>query len=487
MSEDVLFHYEELTKRRVKWFKIDSKFIYSNELLRLDPPQYEVDVYLALEILEKSNLRLEKLGELSNDIFAPPPVKRHFVKEGIPYLTPKELFDFKPAARKYVLRNLIDNIDNWYVKKDWIVVSQSGNVGRVIFIGNYLKDFVISQNALRIVPKNGIYPGYIFAYLSSWIGQALIKKDKYGVTVKHLSPQLLSNIPIPRIDRVKLNGKVCNMEVETHNKISYATKMRDTANKILEYAERLFYKYTGLPPISENNITYMNQSQKQVFEISANDIIASSGSRMDSTNYDPIVKTIENNLTNSNLKITTIEEFCRKIFIPARFKRIYVEKEYGVPYIRPSHLPMIKYYDQGYLSKTFTKNIDTYLLELNDILLTTDGTVGNISFVTKTIKGFFGSNNIARITPKSSQDRGYIGIYLMIGYGRLQLKKEIYGGVIDHINEEHIKSVKIPLLKPEHRQHIGKWVVLAFELKDKAITLENDAIFEVEEIISKKF
>lgn len=472
-----------ISNPQTNWYEINSKFIFENPYTRLDAPQYKMDVYLALDKLEKSPFRIEVLGNLVSKIFVPPPVKRHFVNKGEPYLTPKELFQFRPTARKYVLPKLIEGLQNWYIKKGNIVVSQSGNVGKVIYVGKYLESFVLSQNAIRIISQPNIPSGYLFTYLSSWIGQALIQKDRYGVTVKHLSPKMLSSIPIPRLDEVQLNGKCINMERFFHDKIVYATKMRDLANKTLDFAEKLFYKYSCLQKISENEVTFMHDSDKKIFEVKLHDIFLSDNQRLDSTNYDPILKTIQNNL--ESLQTKKISSFLHSILIPPRFKRVYVGKEHGIPYLLPSHLSQLRYEDMKYLSASQTNKVDKYILELDDVLVTTDGTVGNIGIVTNKINSFFGSNNIARLKPKDIQDNGYLALYLMIGYGKFQLQKAIYGGVVDHINESHIASVDIPVLNKEQRYHIGKWVKKSFELKDRAMNIEEEVITNFEKIFAK--
>ena len=64
-----------------------------------------------------------------------------------------------------------------------------------------LENVVLSQNAIRIVPKKGAYSGYLYAYLSTYLGQTLVKKDKFGVTVKHIQPHHVSSVIIPDIDQ----------------------------------------------------------------------------------------------------------------------------------------------------------------------------------------------------------------------------------------------------------------------------------------------
>jgi len=181
----------------------------------------------------------------------------------------------------------------------------------------------------------------------------------------------------------------------------------------------------------------------------------------------------------------TLIQLTRDIHIPPRFKRIYVSKGYGVPFLRPSHLTQMRPYDLGYISR-LTKELDSLTLHLGDVLITTDGTVGRIGIVTSRMAGWAGSNNIARVTYGNNDFRnGFLAAFLSTPYGFYQLTREIYGGVVDHIEVPHIESVLVPTLPKDVQVSIGEQVVKAFELKDAASDVEERAIRKVEEILQK--
>jgi len=50
-----------------------------------------------------------------------------------------------------------------------------------------------------------------------------------------------------------------------------------------------------------------------------------------------------------------------------------------------------------------------------------------------------------------------------------QLCREIYGGVVDHINENHISTVMIPVLEKDEQNRIGDRMRKASQLKEDAI------------------
>jgi type I restriction enzyme S subunit len=94
----------------------------------------------------------------------------------------------------------------------------------------------------------------------------------------------------------------------------------------------------------------------------------------------------------------------------------------------------------------------------------------------------FGSNNMARIWDAHT-DMGFVYAFLATPFGKLQVCREIYGGVVDHINEPHITSVQIPDIPPAEQRHVGDTVREAFELRDQANDLEDEAIGQIERLI----
>jgi type I restriction enzyme S subunit len=120
-----------------------------------------------------------------------------------------------------------------------------------------------------------------------------------------------------------------------------------------------------------------------------------------------------------------------------------------------------------------------YLLKSGELLITTDGTVGRVHVVTDRMAGWFGSNNMARLNDEHT-DMGFLCAFLHTPFGTHQLCREIYGGVIDHINERHISSVMVPVLNRSEQTEIGNQIRKAFQLKEEANLVEDAAIASVE-------
>lgn len=205
--------------------------------------------------------------------------------------------------------------------------------------------------------------------------------------------------------------------------------------------------------------------------------------RLDASYHIPVARTAIKLLHKGKYPVSALGQIAEAIVIPPRFKRLYVAKEFGVPFLRPSHLPHMRFHDLGYISHK-TPCLNELRLKQGDVLITTDGTVERISLVTTRISGWAGSNNIGRVTYGSDDGRnGYLAAFLSSPYGFHQLNREIYGGVVDHIEGPHIAEVQIPIAPIELQREIGRRVVTAFEKKDEAAGIENETIAYLEKLL----
>jgi type I restriction enzyme, S subunit len=223
-----------------------------NGEFRLDATFYTSAVFLAKKYLNscaKKGTQIKTVADFSSGTYNPPPIKRIFTddkKKGTPYMLPQEMYDFFWEPRKFVLADKMSNIGDWFLKNGWIVLSQSGTVGKPYYATHNDEKTVLSQNAIRIPPKSADSAGFVYAYLSTWIGQTLLKKDEFGITVKHIRPHHVDTIPIPDLPK--------GLQRSVSNKIQKAFELRAEAIKLIKEAKQDIYKAIGAPsqmPISE--------------------------------------------------------------------------------------------------------------------------------------------------------------------------------------------------------------------------------------------
>jgi len=446
---------------------------------RLDAGFYAQDVITARILINKISdgcISIDRVEDLTKDIFHRTRFKRKYVskKEGLPFLTPTDVFMFPLCPRKFIK----DPPDGLRVSKDWILITCSGTVGRTIISNSEIAKCILSHDIIRVIPKSKEHLGFLYAYLNTWIGQAFLTKDQYGATVKHIEPHHVANIPIPRIP---------DLEEEINQKILQAHKLREEAQELLLKAEEMIYSELGLPKIDEDDVEYFGGEIGRLvkaFEVKASEL----DYRLDASYHVPILRLIKRALkeqeNKGKFRLKKLGEIAKVFDLPT-YKRIYVKPEEGYPILSGVQLRQIKPYDLKYISgRSFYKReksiIDKYKIKGGWILTTERGTTGVSALVTKYWDGWLASHNILRVVPLNI-DAGYLLAYLTTEYAQYQLKSKELGAVVEVLDPRDMGNILIPIPTDESIENkIGSLVIEAYNKKDRANQIEEEAITALE-------
>ena len=83
------------------------------------------------------------------------------------------------------------------IYQGYILVSDSGTLGRVTYALTQHDGHVATNNLIRIVVDDVPLRGYLYEFLQSELGQSLMLKNAYGTNQEHLEPDIIADIPIP--------------------------------------------------------------------------------------------------------------------------------------------------------------------------------------------------------------------------------------------------------------------------------------------------
>ena len=168
-----------------------------------------------------------------------------------------------------------------------------------------------------------------------------------------------------------------------------------------------------------------------------------------------------------------------QVFNGPRFKRPYADKGVTagpniVRYFTGNAITQtlaenIKHLDLAKAKPTQLRMIEKLLMRRGMILITDSGTVGRVVYATKYHHGAVGTNNLIRVVIDDDALRGYVYQFLSSELGQHQLKANIYGAIVDHIEPDEAKQVLVPL--PEDRselERIGLPVIKSIQLQEKA-------------------
>ena len=111
------------------------------------------------------------------------------------------------------------------------------------------------------------------------------------------------------------------------------------------------------------------------------------------------------------------------------------------------------------------------------ILVTDRGTIGTTVLVPKHFENWAVSQNVLKIEAINDSIAGYLYVFLNSDYGKVTIKRETYGSVVDMIDDRSIGNVKIPILKNEALlKKINDLALQANNLRYEAFCLEKEAI-----------
>lgn len=206
--------------------------------------------------------------------------------------------------------------------------------------------------------------------------------------------------------------------------------------------------------------------------------VIDAGLRLEASAFNIEARRAVAELKASGLSLTPLygpAGLCHEAHNAFRFKRIYVRPEFGIAFLSSSDIISIRSEIDRYLSKAQTKRLDELLIKKWDVLISCSGTIGNVGLASDTFAGMALSQHAIRLIPPDPDTAGYVTAFLRSRYGRLQLVQATYGSVVLHIEPEHLTRVLIPDLPSIQRIEIGRAVVRAYELRDEANRLVDEA------------
>ncbi|MCI9469205.1 MAG: restriction endonuclease subunit S [Oscillospiraceae bacterium] len=210
--------------------------------------------------------------------------------------------------------------------------------------------------------------------------------------------------------------------------------------------------------------------------VSLSDVI-SRGKRLDASVFDVEAKQAWTRILKGKYGAVLLGNggIIKTAYYPGRFKRIYCSRGNGEPFFLPSQMSEIYPKAEKYISPITKCNLMELRLQPNTLLLTRSGTIGTVSYVSKTIQGQVYSDDVIRVTFEKDYDLGYIYTFLKSKTGNKILTTNGYGAVITHLEPEHLSTIPIPNAPIKLRQKINNLIVSSFDLRDESNKLIDDA------------
>jgi type I restriction enzyme M protein len=200
--------------------KINHDFCFSIKRSEIDAESLSWNPVRYLPSLNESNKIILSLGENEEQwvvkrlgdiakVFNGPRFKRPYADEGVtsgesilPYYTGTAMTQTKGENVKYLDRKKATKtqnkqLDELMIFKDWILITDSGTLGRVIYTLPCRDGVIATNNLIRVIIDDPNLRGYIYEFLQSPLGQDQMLKNEYGTNQSHLEPIHVADVLIP--------------------------------------------------------------------------------------------------------------------------------------------------------------------------------------------------------------------------------------------------------------------------------------------------
>jgi len=409
------------------------------------------------------SVETKPLSAFCRGVFMGPIFKRDEVeneKYGIRFLASNEIVSYEKSDN-YITKEQAIKFD-LIVKKGMILVTGYGTIGSLRIVDNIIDGLAIADNVTRIIPKENL--GYIACFLSSSIGNKLLNDYASGSAVRFIQASQIAKIPVPVIDESIIES-INHLFLE-------AVTCREQSHELLKKAHNLVLQYNNLPPLSDIKLETLDEDGEVEIRMTGIDEFTQDY-RLDAHFYNPMAKFAVDEISNTNHQL--LKDLSTEIILGKRFKRNYVESDFGTPFLGGKNIIQIRP-ELKYLSDTEISFIDDLLIKRNWTLISCSGTLGRVCFVYDNYENYAASQHILRVNPNEDLiDPAYLNCFLSSEYGYHQLLRYRYGAVIDEIDDKNIEGVLVPIPNEEQQKEIGDLVRKAYELRAEAIKLEDEA------------
>ena len=203
---------------------------------RMEGAFYEAKVRCLLENVYSCSNRVDLLKDVAIRVWWMPRFSREYGANGVAYMSADDLFSISRISEKRVYTDPIENHEDFFVRKGWILMACSGQVygllGGVTLATRREEDYFLSHDLIRIAPRMGaIRAGYLFAYLGHpYLGRILVKRVAYGSSVPHIDPGDVLDVPVARLTNQREN-EIADLAEEAAELHSEASRMEHSIGK----------------------------------------------------------------------------------------------------------------------------------------------------------------------------------------------------------------------------------------------------------------
>jgi type I restriction enzyme S subunit len=416
-----------------------------------------------------------RFGELA-EVWMPDRLKGIQVATGFgtPFLSATQVFDVRPLPRKFLALDQIRASKDYFVDNGVILVTRSGSVGRPTVAYAAHANTLISDDLLRISPRNMQDHGWLYAFLHAPQVRAMTTSVHYGHIIKHLETSHLEALPVPIVDD--------KTTADFAHRLTRILDLRNESHRFTLEAEARLEQALGLPNIPDWG--------EQGFVIRAAKAFFYGRRRLDASVHSPGVAALHAHLAKRGEGFTTIVDAGYDVWVPGRYKRIPAED--GVVYRDSADLleaspDLTKRFADCRFGDEFRGRVKS-----GWVLVPSSGQVygiiGTAVLATEALNDQVVSNHVIRLAPRkdASIRAGYLVTALSHPtLGQPLVKFLAFGSSVPEIDSADLANLGVVRVKATDESAIGDVAEAAAKARAAADMLESEIAQDAGAIVDR--
>jgi hypothetical protein len=440
---------------------------------RLEAEMYLSDGYGLRTAIEARSGGWKPLKELAL-VWQPSRLKGIVVPRGsgTPFLAAGQVFEARPMPRKWLSPAKTPQATQRFVTAGTILVSCSGNVGRVTIAHRPHLNTLITHDLMRIEPRDSGLRGWLYAFFRTSTFHLIATGEHYGRVIKHLEVGHLNAQPVVMVDH--------QVAARFEKDVARIFSNRDDAHVLIEEAEALYSHALDLGGPAASLDTPFAVPAHSVFDRRR---------RLDAFYHNPLVQQICDAQSRQAKAVRSLAELAERIWWPGRFKRVFGDN--GTPYVSAEDLFDLNPVISKRVYTGLVENREDYFLRPEWLVLVRSGQTyglnGSARLVGNRLTKFFVSEDLIRISAKADLIQpGYLLCALSHPLlGRPLVIRNAYGTSIPHLEPPDVGTIPVPRFDVKVEHEIADRVERAAQLQADADALEDQVTAEAEEIVRK--
>ena len=450
--------------------------------VRFDGSYHLSEGVMCKQLVNSSPYGLLKIEDAAERIFNGNRIKRVYISNkeyGLPFLSSSDILCTDLDNVKYASRRYTSSIEDMTLGEGWTLITRSGTIGNCAYTNKQHAQKLASEDVIRLIPNNILKGGYVYAYLASKYGYAMLTQGTFGGVIQHIEPDFVGSIPIPKLPE--------NFQSEVDDLVKKSATLRSDATELLKEAEILLKSEASLKDLTPEDYDYFGprtyKRQVSCFVRERKDVNVVT---INAFNHSERIRNTKQMISCTTLPLKDVL-LNGDVFSTGSFPRVEVKGENGVMLINQSDIfdTIIK---GKYISK---RNVRlSNLVEYGEVLIAGVGTLGENESFCRVIYANEGlvnqlvSGEFIRMKTNAVPS-GYLFAWLNTDYGFRFIRNTQAGTKLCRPIPKLLLEIPVPIIAKDKMEEIDRMVREAHTMRYQANQKELKAIAMVEAEIEK--